>query len=210
MGLMIGGSGGSAKVYLKYNAKSGRWSVRNLDGSENEISDPTFAADIGNIATGWMLFEKGMPPQRVMDADVSTPAPKPTGGDYKRGFILNVYSKNLFGGVAEISGTSNVLANVVKNLYAAFEAGKGANPGKVPVVECKGASAEKGKFGTNYAPNLSITKWVDRPEDLPDESPAHPNDIYQGTTSTAASPKADGHVPPPTPRAPTSSQATEF
>jgi hypothetical protein len=207
---MIGGSGASAKAYLKYNAKSGRWSVRNIDGSENEIGDPTFAADLENIATGWMLFEKGMPPQRVMDASTDQPAPKPTGGDFKRGFILSVYSKNLFGGIAELSGTSNVLANVVKSLYAQFEEGKDANAGKVPVIECKGATAEKGKFGTNYAPNLTIAKWIDRPDDLADESPAHPNDIYKPAALTGApTPAASGHVPPPSPR-PASSSATEF
>lgn len=209
MGLMIGGGGGSAKVYLKYNAKSGRWSVRNLDGSENEINDPTFAADIGNIATGWMLFEKGMPPQRVMDPDVSTPAPKPAGGDYKRGFILSVYSQNLFGGAAEISGTSNVLANVIKHLYAQFESERGNNPGKVPVVECKGSTAEKGKFGTNYAPSLTIKGWTDRPAGLADESPAHPNDVYRATSTAAPAPAAGGHVPPPAPK-PSSSLTTEF
>lgn len=208
MGLMIGGGGGAAKVYLKYNAKSGRWSVRNLDGSENEVQNPAFIADLENIATGWMRFVEGQPPQRTMDPSTSTPAPKPS-DDHKRGFILAVYSKNICGGPAEISGTSNVLANVIKNLYAQFEAQRGANPGKVPVVECNGVTAEKSKYGTNYAPNLTITKWVDRPADLPDASPAHPNDIYQGSTSTAASKPADGHVPPPSPK-PLSSPATEF
>jgi hypothetical protein len=208
MGLMIGGGGGAAKVYLKYNAKSGRWSVRNLDGSENEVADPTFIADLDNIATGWMKFVEGQPPSRVIDPSTTSPAPKPS-EDHKRGFILGVYSKNLFGGVAEISGTSNVLANVIKNLYAQFEAEKGANAGKVPVVQCKGTVAEKSKYGTNYAPNISIAKWIERPADLPDESPAHPNDIYRATSTAAPAPAAGGHVPPPAPKLPTS-QATEF
>ena len=75
MGLMIGGGGGAAKVYLKYNAKSGRWSVRNLDGSENEVQNPAFIADLENIATGWMKFVEGQPPSRVIDPSTTSPAP---------------------------------------------------------------------------------------------------------------------------------------
>lgn len=210
MGLMIGGGVGTAKSYLKYNAKAGRWSFRNLDGTESDLTDPTFVADLENIATGWMRFVEGQPPERIMDPSTDSPAPKPS-DNHKRGFILAVYSKNLFGGVAEISGTSMVLANVIKNLYSQFEAEKGANAGKVPVIEAKGVTAQKGKFGTNYAPNMQIVKWIDRPADLADESPAHPNDIYRGTAGAApaASKSADGHVPPPSPK-PSSQQATEF
>lgn len=209
MGLMIGGGGGSAKAYLKFNAKSGRWSFRAIDGSENEVSDPTFAADLDNIATGWMRFVEGQPPEKIMDPSIDQAAPKPS-ENHKRGFILNVYSKNAFGGVAEISGTSMALSNAIKTLYGQFEAERGNNAGKVPVVVAKGVEPQKGKFGTNYIPKLTIEKWVDRPADLPNESAAHPNDIYRATSAPAApAPAAGGHVPPPSPRA-VSSQATEF
>lgn len=209
MSLMIGGGGGSAKAYLKFNAKSGRWGFRALDGTENEISDPTFIADLANIATGWMKFTEGQPPEKIMDPAIDQAAPQPS-REHKRGFILNVYSKNFFGGVAEISGTSMALSNAIKAVHSQFESERADNAGKVPVIAAKGAEAQKGKFGTNYMPKLSIAKWVDRPADLTDASPARDEDIYRGAPAAAASTPAAGHVPPPAPRAVSSPNATEF
>lgn len=209
MSLMIGGGGGSAKAYLKFNAKSGRWGFRALDGTENEISDPTFIADLANIATGWMKFTEGQPPEKIMDPAIDQAAPQPS-REHKRGFILNVYSKNSFGGVAEISGTSMALSNAIKAVHSQFESERADNAGKVPVIAAKGAEAQKGKFGTNYMPKLSIAKWVDRPADLADASPARDEDIYRGATVATASTPAAGHVPPPAPRAVSSQGAPEF
>ena len=44
-----------------------------------------------------------------------------------------------------------------------------ANPNKVPLVTIKGVTPEKGKFGTNYRPDLSVSKWVERPDGMPDQ-----------------------------------------
>ena len=225
MSLMIGGGGGSAKAYLKFNAKSGRWGFRALDGTENEISDPTFIADLANIATGWMKFTEGQPPEKIMDPAIDQAAPQPS-REHKRGFILNVYSKNSFGGVAEIISTSMAVSNAIKAIHSQFESERTDNAGKVPVIAAKGAEAQKGKFGTNYMPKLSIAKWVDRPVDLADASPARDEDIYRGTFAApraASTPtvtelaiidlerqRAAGHVSPPAPRAVSSQGATEF
>ena len=78
------------------------------------------------------------------------------------------------------------------------------------MIAAKGADPQKGKFGTNYMPKLSIAKWVDRPADLTDASPARDEDIYRGAPAAAASTPAAGHVPPPAPRAVSSQSATEF
>jgi hypothetical protein len=52
----------------------------------------------------------------------------------------------------------------------------------------------KDKYGTNYRPTLELVKWVDRPAELPDESPVDVNDVWQGD----AAPKPQAvHVPPP-------------
>jgi hypothetical protein len=45
------------------------------------------------------------------------------------------------------------------------------NAGKLPVVQCTGTEAQKGKFGTNYKPVFSIVKWVDRPAALGENTP---------------------------------------
>lgn len=208
MALNIGGGTGSAKVYLKFNGKAGRWSVRNLDGSENEVPNPTFIADFANIATGWMRFVEGQAPSKVMDPSTEVAAPRPS-DDHKRGFVLTVYSKNVFGGAAEISGTSLGMSNAINSVYGQYLAERDANAGKVPVVECQGIDAQKGKFGTNYAPQLAIIKWADRPADLPDQSPVSPSEVYRATATTPQAKPAGGHVPPPSSK-PASPATTEF
>jgi hypothetical protein len=54
----------------------------------------------------------------------------------------------------------------------------------------------KDKYGTNYKPKLEIVKWVDRPAELPDESPVDAADVWQGAPASTARPQAT-HVPPP-------------
>ena len=61
------GSNGSSRPYVKYNAKSGRWSRRGENGEDVDIANPTFAADMANIQTGWMRFREGQAPDRVLD-----------------------------------------------------------------------------------------------------------------------------------------------
>jgi hypothetical protein len=197
MGLNIGGTA-NGKPYCKYNAKADKWFFRGLDGEDTEIQRPTFIADFDNIATGWFRFREGEPPERVMDPSIDRAAPFP-GEGFKRGFVMMVYSPKTFGGAAEFGSASIHLSNAIKDLYAQYEAGKGSNPGKLPVVTCSGSQPMRDRYGTNYRPTLTIAQWVDRPADLPSISPVEAADIRQGSTIAPAK-VAALHAPPPAPK----------
>ena len=202
MSLNIGGPG-NGKPFCKYNAKADKWFVRGADGEDAEIQRPTFVADFDNIATGWLLFREGQAPERVMDASIERAAPLP-GEGFKRGFVVMTFSPKFFGGAAEFSSASIHLANAIKDVFAQYEADRAANAGKLPVISCTGSQPMKDKFGTNYRPSFVILKWVDRPAELPNESPVAASEIWQGIGATAAPTRAPAqHVAPPPAKAPT-------
>ncbi len=161
MGLNIGQTTGSFDAMVKYNAKAGRW-YKKGEAGEVEVANPTFVADFANIKTGWFHFAEGMAPSIVYDENLSTPAKKPD-ENHKRGFELRVYSEASFGGVVKFGSVSNIVCGSIAELYNQYEKEAPANAGKLPVVQCTGTVAEKGKYGTNYKPLLSIVKWIDRP-----------------------------------------------
>lgn len=180
---------GDFDKYVKFNGKSGRWYMKNEAGDEVEITPTSFIADLENIKTGWMFFAAGTAPDKVFDASLSQPAPKPS-ENHKRGFSVRLFSKATFGGVVELSGTSMHLCNAVNDLYTAFEADKAANAGKIPVVKYSGTTAQKDKHGTNYKPNFVIEKWVDRPAELsatPAPAAATPPQAAPVVTASTAS-----------------------
>jgi hypothetical protein len=181
MGLNIGGSG-TIKPYVKYNAKADKWFVRSPEGGDQEITRPTFLLDLKNISTGWLRFREGQAPERMIDPSLDRAAPSP-GEDFKRGFVVAAYSPKFFGGAVEFSSASIHLSNAIRE-----------HRGKVPVVSCSGSEPMKDKYGTNYRPKLDIVKWVDRPDDLPDESPVEEADVWKGAAPAA---KPAQHVPPP-------------
>jgi hypothetical protein len=179
MPLNIGGTG-NGKPYCKYNAKADKWFVRGPDGVDSEIDRPTFVVDFENIVTGWMRFSEGMAPERVIDPSINRTAPSP-GEGFKRGFVVMAYSPKFFGGAAEFSSASLHLSGAIRDVYAEYEAGKGSNPDKLPVIACKSSQPMKDRYGTNYRPTFSIVEWVDRPPDLPSVSPVDPSDIWQSS-----------------------------
>lgn len=199
MPLQIGGSG-TGKPFCKYNAKADKWFVRGPDGADLEVQRPTFVIDLDNIATGWLLFREGQAPERVMDPSIDQPAPSP-GEGFKRGFVVMTFSPKFFGGAAELAGTSVHLSNAIKDVYAEYEADKVNHRGMLPVVACTGSEAMKDRYGTNYRPIFKIAQWVERPKDLPNQSPVDAVDVWNGATRSApASAKTPAqHVPPPAP-----------
>lgn len=200
MPLQIGGSG-TGKPFCKYNAKADKWFVRGPDGADLEVQRPTFVIDLDNIATGWLLFREGQAPERVMDPSIDQPAPSP-GEGFKRGFVVMTFSPKFFGGAAELAGTSVHLSNAIKDVYAQYETDKANHRGMLPVVACTGSEAMKDRYGTNYRPVFKIAQWVERPKDLPNQSPVGAADIWNGAARSApAATKAAPaqHVPPPAP-----------
>jgi hypothetical protein len=204
MPLNIGASG-SIKPYAKYNSKSDKWFAKGPDG-DIEISRPTFLADFKNIVTGWLCFREGQAPERVIDPSLDHAAPSP-GSDFKRGFVIAVFSQKFFGGLAELSSASLHMGNELREIYQQFEEQSGNYPGQIPVIECTGSEPMKDKYGTNYRPKLQIVKWVDRPLELPDAPPVEPADIWQ--PSSGPRPLAPATAAPPANKAPATNPLSE-
>ena len=152
MSLDIGS--GSSRPYVKFNAKAGRWYIRG-ENDDVEIQPPTFIIDFDNIVSGWFLFREGQAPDRALDPAMGTRAQRPT-PDHKRGFVVMCNSPKFFGGTVEMSSSSMHLCNAIDDAYKAYEAGKGANPGKVPVFVCTGITPSRDKFGQNFKPVLQL------------------------------------------------------
>lgn len=155
---------GDFTPYLKFNGKAGRWYTKNDAGDEVEVQNMTAIFDLAQIKTGWVLFTEGAAPDTSWDNGSIPPQPSP---QHKRGFSVNVFSPKELGGLREFSATSNSAIISIKELHAKFEAAPEAARGLVPVVKCENVLPVKSKFGTNYQPVLTITKWVPRPEALP-------------------------------------------
>lgn len=190
---------GSFTVYVKYNAKAGRWYTKKdeKDAPEFEVTDMTAIFDMDNLQTGWFLFAPGVAPSKVFDPSLEQAAARP-GNDFKRGFQLNLFSgKNLLG-VREFCSTAGVVIEAMNALHTAWELECGKHPGKLPVVKCNGVAPIVGSHGTNYQPSLEIVSWADRPAELP-VNPAKPAPAAQ---TAAPPPAAATHAPPPTASAP--------
>jgi hypothetical protein len=184
---------GSSRPYVKYNAKAGRWYINGENG-DVEIQPPTFIIDFDNIVSGWFLFREGQAPDRALDPAMGTRAQQPT-PDHKRGFVVMCNSPKYFGGTVEMSSSSMHLCNSIKDAYEAYEDGRGANIGKVPVFACTGITPSRDKFGQNFRPTLQLVKWVDRSHELPDEPAAMDRPQPPPRPATAARPSPPPRVP---------------
>lgn len=155
--------------YLKYNAKAGRFYVRPSGVTEDvEVVNPRLAVDMANIKTGWIHYPEGMGPEKVWDASLSNPAPRPPGPrKFKRGFeVMVIGNDNLPGigilGLREWSSNAANANSAIVKMYEAYEAGMAANPGKVPFYICTGVSPINGAYGTNYEPKFELKGWIER------------------------------------------------
>jgi len=161
------GGDGEFTVYVKYNAKAGRWYTKDdaPNAAEFEVVNMTAVFDIPNLKTGWFLFQAGSAPDKAINAQLSAWGPKPSDA-HKRGFQINLFSdKNLLG-VREFASTAGSVIEAMNGLYDAYLAAPEAAQGKLPVVRCAGVLPVTGKHGVNYAPVLEIVAWVDRPAQL--------------------------------------------
>lgn len=200
MGFMTAPSGGGDfKVFVSYNAKAGRWYTKE-DGKDQpqfEVTDMTAVFDMPGLETGWFKFTSGVAPEKVMDPSLSQAAANP-GQDFKRGFVIDLFSEKNLLGVREFSSTATIVIEAMNDLYDAWMAAPETVTGKLPVVRCIGVHPVTNKHGTNYQPKFEIVGWTDRPEalgdgDQPASAPAAP-------AAAPATPAA--HMPPPVAPAP--------
>lgn len=157
--------------YLGFNAKSDKWFL-NVEKEKLPLKgDIVFVADIENIETGWFKFSEGMAPDIALDASLEQPIDQPS-GKHKRGARLKVFMKGEHPGVYEFSTNSKNVMMALSDLHDSFLDEKEKNKDKLPVINVLESSEVKSSFknddgtpgtATNYRPNFSIEKWVDRP-----------------------------------------------
>lgn len=169
MPLNLSTSDGDFTPYIKYNAKAGRFYVRPQGAAEDvEVSNPRLAFDFENIRTGWLYYAEGSGPEKIWDPSPSQAAARPAGPKkFKRGFEVMVFGGDDLPGIGKLglrefsSTAANVITSILK-MYAAYEAGAKANPGKVPFFKCAKVIPVQGAYGTNYEPDFALVGWVDR------------------------------------------------
>jgi hypothetical protein len=146
--------------YLKYNAKTGEWTVVKDADDVRTIVAPTFLADFQGIRPGWLRFREGQAPERALDPSLDVSGPPP-GEGFKRGFVLDVYLREA--GKLEFSSASLHTCKAVYEAYTRWEQEHLAHPGLCPVIRCVAVQAKPGKYGTNHRPQLTLAGWAKWP-----------------------------------------------
>lgn len=161
------------KVYVKYNAKAGRWYTKEdkQDAPEFEVTDMTAVFDFPNLKTGWFLFAPGVAPVKQLNENMRSWAVKPS-PDFKQGFQLDVFSNKNLLGVREFASTAGAVIDAMNAVYDQYDDAPESKAGKLPVVRCVSVKPIVSKHGTNYSPVLEIVDWVDRPAELMPSAPS--------------------------------------
>lgn len=174
------GSNNEIIDFCKFDARAGRMFRRDRsqesDGtyanSDEDITNSFKAViDLENIEVGYAKFAPGSAPELIMVKFGEPMPPKPNDGSFKQAARLMLKLHTSCGGdVREISGNSAAFLRGIDDLHTAYEAGKAANPGKLPIVVLEttmpittGSGQHK---STNYQPVFKITGWAPRPADL--------------------------------------------
>ena len=164
---------------------SGAW-IKN----EEEVSFPCkFVADLDAIEVGWLSFDSGAPDFRMVRIGEEMPE-RPSAG-HKNAFRLRIYNREM--GLREFSHSAKTVLRKMDELHNKFEAERGANAGKAPVVEIEGAELVRIDNTVHgdlrfKVPNWKIVAWVDRPDemagapapavDVPVDMPASEDDLF--------------------------------
>lgn len=184
MPLEIGG--GEVRPFIRYKASINSWEMSSADGGvvEFEWNAPA-VFDVEHIQLGWLHLAEGAREWSPWPNNKQTP--KPDEKEWKPGFVVQVYSKSLFGSdpVREYSSSATGNVEFIKKLYnqAEPEFGKGV----VPVVKITGAKAERIGKGNTRIPLFAIEKFAPRPADMAGEGAA-PAKAQSAPPKAAAAP----------------------
>ena len=194
-------SNGEFTPHIRWMASTSSWKISTEDGQE-PLTWQHAIFDLAGIRTGWAIFAEGEAPRWEMDLSLAHRAPRPPdGGEWKRGFKLNVFSESAFGGVREFATTATGASKGIEELYRAYEAEAPQHPGKVPVVQFDGAAHVKIGKGNTSVPNFKIVDWRDRPAELPLETASTPTHStfrdHQAPLGNEAAVNADPNDPIP-------------
>jgi len=159
---------------IKFDAKAGEFLVENRspngDGTwsrdYDELKLPIkLVMDLGDIDVGWLSFASGAPDFQMVKVGDKVPAqPSP---EHKQAFRVRVFNKSL--GLREFSHSAKTVMRAMDDLHNQFEAERGANMGKMPVVEISEILTIKYKKkdqteGRVKVPAWKIVSWIDAPD----------------------------------------------
>ena len=97
---------GDFTPHIRWMASTSSWKISTDDGHQ-PVTWKQAIFDLGNIQTGWGIFNKGEAPEWIMDSSLTQKAPRPQDGrEWKRGFKLSLFSESAFGGVREFATTA--------------------------------------------------------------------------------------------------------
>lgn len=159
---------------IKFNASSGEFLFENRspngDGTwsrdYDELKLPIkLVMDLGDIDVGWLSFASGAPDFEMVKVGDKMPAqPSP---EHKDAFRVKVFNKSL--GLREFSHSAKTVVLAMEDLHNQFEAERGANMGKMPVVEISEILTikfqKKDKTdGRVKVPAWKIVSWIDAPD----------------------------------------------
>jgi hypothetical protein len=201
-----GGTGGDRAPIIKFSAKDGSFIAvdrEQVDGmwqsKETELETPIkVVMDLAVLEMGWMAFKPA--PHFVM---VKAGEPRPERPDemdaqgkplYKWGFRVVLANKDI--GLRELSSSSKNVYDRMVPIYKAFEAGKAANAGKVPVIEITGTDRvtqqlNDGSSQTWRVPRWELSGWIDRPEMLDTATQSTPDVPAPATAPPSAAAASD-------------------
>jgi hypothetical protein len=194
-------SGGDFLPICKFDSRAGRlFRVDRNDVGGQFVSESVdittsakFVADFENIETGWINFPPaGAPDFRMVPMGHALPErPSPA---HKNGVRFMLKLDKASGGdkpIREISSSARAFLAGLENVYLAYQAQKGENPGKLPVLVLEKTTPIKSgsgdKTSTNYQPTFKIVAWAPR-GDL----------VFQPKGGAAPSPSAASATPPST------------
>ena len=168
MPLDLGGGGDFNDI--RWMAQDRTWRA---DGEDIDLKQAVF--DLENIKAGWISFAQGMAPEVVWDNGAKQPRPH-TDAEWKRGFEVAVYAPKTFGDEAPRTFMTSATGACMglQALYVVFEGQKDANEGKVPLCKFSGGESIKVGKGSTSIPQLTISKWIERPDALQNGAAAAP------------------------------------
>lgn len=164
-------SGGDFLPRIQYDARAGRFfkiereqTANGWESTPVEIGVPfQFVIDLDALEIGWIkLDQTGVDFQMVKRGQSLPTQPSPA---HKQGFRVPLYLKD--GGTRLWNSTAKCVLRRLDALDDAWLEGRGANSGKMPVVQVvktvPETSGQGAKQSTNYAPVFEIISWVARP-----------------------------------------------
>ena len=145
--------------------------VQGADGdwtsNKVEVENPVFVMDIANTAIGWTAFIDNRPDSVMHHQEDGMP--KQPSLEHKQSFetVIQLVGGDFDGSVRKFGKGGFTIGKAFDDLVDSWLASSPNNKKKkCPVVSVTGSIAVKAGKSTNYAPEWSITDWVDRPEEF--------------------------------------------